>query len=370
MIKKIVTRDPNLECGFFAALISIQGVREKLGITAGEDLSWEFISTNSNNVKKPSDEPGVVHFNVGGGRWDQHGRAPKRSLCEICSLDLVRGDYDFLKERPWLVKVYELVRENDLRGTRISGHPYNLREITTGLTVRYQNKPEVVLQFLTVAFYSVFALCSASVNIKEVFNPKKMIEGVGACAPKLVDWFKKSLNEGHETIVREWERAKEAVQRSEECLAFCSVSVPAINIKVNVIEIRSDSVKSAPAARNAGYHIVIQNNSDGHAQVHGGGIKVGEGRKRLDFGPVARELRFWESKFRGVRIAPNQDWERSGCVIGTGGQVIPWYLPEFRTSVYNGTLSSKDVPPTKFHPRKLFNIVCKALPKCRCLPDE
>ena len=386
-INRVITRFPNLECGFFDGLLEyFVQVRRRLGITTGK-INWEFIST-AMEVEYPDGDPQTVSFNTGGGRWDQHGKKANESLCQMCSLDFVREEYDFTKHRPWLRKVFELVRDNDVRGTRISRHKYNLRELMTALSFKYSDNPELVLNWLSLAFCGIFENCRDDVNIKKVFDPEIMKDGVALFfamravedlvnfdntdtqkAVEKIDWFEKITNEAIATLNQHWNWAQKAVAKAEELGKTRSVFVPALNKQIKVIEIFCDSFKTGAAARAKDYQVVIQRNKSGHVQVHGGFIKEEDGeniiKKWIHMGWVAKELRFHESRFRNTKIA-DRDWTISGVVYDIQGNKIPWYLPEFLTSLYNGTMSSRDVPPTKIGKRKLFNIVCSALGSVQC----
>lgn len=365
--RKIITRFPNLECGIFQALLDYsRRARENLGFTSGE-IGIEFQSTN---LQGPRD-PDAVYFNTGRRDWDQHGQPENESLCSLCSLDLARRDYDFLKRRPWLPNVYELVRQNDIKGTRISGHPRNLRELMNGLTAAYPDDPQLVLDWLSLAFCGVFENIKNGASVKKVFDPDVLVKGVAAYEPQRLEWFQGLLAEAQRKISSQEEWARKAIARAEELQRTAEVEVLSIGAKIRLIEVYCDSIKTGPLARNQGYHIVIQWNQDGHAQIHGGMIRIGEAKFQLDLAPLVEQLRLAESRAEGATIAGGQDLQAPLSIRYAGGRKIPWYFPEFRTSAYNGTLSSRDVPPTKIARRQLFAIVVEALPQCRQLaaPD-
>ncbi|NCN07670.1 hypothetical protein GW933_03170 [Candidatus Falkowbacteria bacterium] len=368
-IKKIITRFPNLECGFFAALlVYCLKVCRHLGITTGK-LVWEFIST-ATGVDNPDANPEIIYFNVGEGEYDQHGKERNRSLCEICSLDLIRETYNFLSGRPWIREIFQLVRDNDVDGLAISSHPFNLRELMTALSYNYQDKPQLVLDWLTLAFCGVFECCKAGVPIKDVFTPEHMVQGVACFAPLQLEWFEELLTEATITVKRHRAWANKAVKIAIDKGKFATINVPDIG-DVKVLEVWCDSFKTGSAGRQAGYHIVIQWNKDGHCQIHGGHIKEklenGSIIKRwIHLGMVAKELRLLEAKFRGRKITPDQDWTKSGNIFFVENKTkIPWYLPEFVTSLYNGTMSSRDIPATVIGKPKLFEAVIQSLPKCK-----
>lgn len=369
-VKKIITRFPNLECGFLAALLAYcPTVCRHLSITTGK-LLWDFIST-ATKINDPDDNPEIIYFNVGQGEFDQHGKIENQSLCQLCSLDLIRESYDFLHGRPWIKEIFQLVRANDIRGERISRHPFNLREIMTALSYNYKGNPKLVLDWLTLAFCGIFECCKAGIPIKDIFNPEEIIKGVAKWAPLQLEWFEELLSESIVTIKKHRAWANKAIKAAESQSRTRTINVTTVG-QVKVIEVFCDSFKTGSAGRQAGYQVVIQWNTDGHCQIHGGQLQEKSGettiKKWVHMGEVASALRLLEAKFRGRQIAPGQDWTKSGMVMFAENQTaIPWYLPEFDTSLYNGTMSSPDIPKTIIGRKKLFDTVCQSLPKSRAV---
>ncbi len=366
-IKRVCTRYPNLECGAFKAMLDdSRRTKENLGLTSGE-IEFVFQSTNHEGPR----DPDAVYFNTGGRDWDQHGHPDNRSLAEMCSLDLVRGDYDFLKRRPWLPEAYELVRQNDIRGTRVSNHPRNLRELMNGLTWRYPNDPKLVLDWLALAFCGVFENRRNGMNIKKVFDPQCMSAGVAAYDASRSEWFEQLLAEAIKSVNLQESWAKNSIAKAEELKRTAEIMVPSIGVKVKVIEVLCDSIKTAPMARSRGYQFVIQWHRDsGQVQIHGGFIKKGDAKLQLDLAPLAKRLRQVEAAAEGMLIDPADDLSAPLMIRFVDGRRIPWFFPEYRTSVYNGTLSSADVAPTKIDRYKLFNIVMQILPQCQPLAGK
>ncbi len=314
---------------------------------------------------------GSYFFNVGHGEFDQHGRPENISLCELCSLDLVRESYDFLQGRPWLREIFQLVRSNDIQGERISRHPFNLRELMTALSYNYKDQPQLVLDWLTLAFCGAFECCKAGIPVSNIFNPNEMMQGVALHSPLQLEWFEGLLKEATITLKRHrnWANKSIALAKANNCTR--TVQVPTVG-EIKMISVFCDSFKTGTAGRQAGYQIVIQWNRDGHCQIHGGNIteKI-DGtitKKWIHMGEVAADLRLLEAKCRGRKIAHDQDWTKSGVVYFAENQTaIPWYLPEFDTSLYNGTMSSDDIAPTVISRAKLFESVCLALPRSQAV---
>ena len=368
-IRQVVTRFPNLECGFLVGLLNFcEQVRRHLGITTGK-LEWDFIST-AVKVENPDGDPEVIYFNVGKGQFDQHDKPENKSLCQLCSLDLIRENYDFLKGRPWLREIFELVRANDIRGERISRHPFNLRELMTALSYNYKDNPQLVLDWLSLAFIGVFECRQAGIPIKNIFNPEEMVKGVALNSPQQLEWFEDLLKEAISTVKQHWSWANSAVKVARAKGRYKLIHVSTVG-NLKVIEVFCASFKTGAAGRQAGYHIVIQWNKNGHCQIHGRHVveKNYDGlvvKKWAHLGEVAKALRFLETIFRGRRIKDGQNWTKNGVIYFAEDETaIPWYLPEFLTSLYNGTMSSENIPPTVIGRSKVFETICQALPKCQ-----
>jgi len=380
MIRTIVTRFPNLEVGMFAGLLFyFERIRRDLRVTRGQ-LGWKFISTSLLNYQP---QEGEATFNVGGGKWDQHGHQSNVEIGQVCSLNLVQQDHDFLANRKWLAELFELVCANDVWGKRISGHPFNLRELMTAMTVRHADNPLLVLHWLALAFCGIFENLKSGGKLREVFDPPMLLASVKELEPELLEQFQEVLGEpvvdnfaelcrqARNTIQTQGQIASEAIDRALDLGRTAKVWVESIGAAVRVIEVISDSVKTGPVARSRGYQVIIQHNGSGHCQIHGGGIRQGGQRQQVDFGRLVNALRLQEAEARGRRLNISFDRTASGPMVYSDGTLGEWYFHECRTFIGNGTLSSKDgVEPTRLSRQRIFNIVVRALPNCEAVIQE
>lgn len=381
-ISKITTRYANssLEVAFFMALLTIDRIRKHLGITVGE-IVVEFMSTAfllkpdlKELAKRRGREraKGTVTFNVGAGTWDQHGRPENASLCSLCSLDLVRGEYDFLSHRPWLRQIYNTIRRNDIDGQRVSKNPQNIRELMVGLSAAYPNDHHKVLDVLTLAFVGVFARAKAGISEKRVFDIKEILIGVAEAEPARLAEFNKQVQVAQLCSRRAWNEAKQAVTKAKRRGKTWEVDHPhltkLLGRKIQVIEIHTNSPKAGQAARRAGYDLVVVYRPNRHCQIFSSTMECKEvvGKYKFDLGVVARHLRILEAKMSGKNLPSKkgQDWESSGFVYYQDGTACPLYLAEFRSSLFFGSLSSPDVPASKIRHDKLTGSVVHHLRKC------
>ena len=391
-IQRIWTRFPNLECGLFAALLEIERVRQHLGIKLGE-LKWKFMSTaqlddpeasanQEENWEETARRKGIIYFNVGGGGkngWDQHGRPENRSLCEICSLDLVRGAYDFLDHRPWLRDIFLRVRQNDIDGTSITSAANNLRQLMSGLTITRLDEPEAVLEFLKLGFLGVFNRCKAGVDAETAFGLEAMLIGVAEDCPGQWEWFKTLAEEAIAANEKDETDAREAVAKAERMKKTATVRHLGLFRPLRVIELRTDSTRADKVARWKCYDIIIVWRSNGHCQIftstpfqYGGDGKASVVAKwRVDLGEAAKQLRILEANFANPRQRlAKADWTASGYCYYESGGACPWYLAEFLVFLANGTQSSRNVPPTQIRHDKLFSEVVAILPACRLIRKQ
>ena len=384
----------SLEGPFLHRLLTLQAVRKHLDI--GRNVRWQFVS--SAILEKPRRvEPeavwqilrqqGVVYFNVGHakdvGCWDQHGSDQNQSLCELCSLDIVRGEYDFLKYRPWLRTIYQKVRDNDVDAIKLSENQANLRMLMSGLALMFPKDPQKVLETLSLALTGVFQRAKDSANLDKVFDLDEIRAGVASCAEATVSAdFNQLVEEAVKAIDQDWKQAlvdvaKAANDRRHTAWVKHPLLSEILGRDCRTLLVKSDCVKVAAAARRQRFDLVIAVRSNGHCQVFSSNMwrDKGEVKFKLDFGAVAHQLRILEAKFAQPRQRlEGGDWTGPGYVYYQNGRpdnlnapACPWYLAEFRSGLFNGSLSAPDVPPTRIHPTHILQAVTAILPKCRPL---
>lgn len=387
----------SLEGPFFHQLLTLEVVRKHLNIARTVD--WKFVSSAILEKPRKVDpevvwqllrEQGVVYFNVGHakgvGCWDQHGSDQNWSLCELCSLDLVRGEYDFLIRRPWLRPIYEKVRRNDVDATNLSENPNNLRMLMSGLGLLFPADPQRLLKTLSLAFAGILQRAKDDIDLGKVFDLDEIKTGVASCADAtmLAD-FNQLVNKAVEAIDKDWQQSLADVteatkDRHNTAWVKHPLLAEVIGRDCRVLLVRSDCVKVAAAARRQRFDLVVAVRSKGHYQVFSSNMWQGKGevKYKFDLGAVAHQLRILEANFAEPRQRLEKgDWTGPGYVYYENGQpenigapACPWYLAEFRSGLFNGSLSAPDVPPSRIQPHRLLQAVVNNLPKCRLLCQE
>jgi len=373
----------SLEAVFLWALFTIRRVREHLNVAP--NLSWKFVSTAILQKPKQIDaelaqqilrQQGIVCFNVGSakgvGAWDQHDLEENQGLCTMCSLDVMRGEYDFLHHRPWLRAIFQAIRRNDVDGTRLSENQDNLRRLMEGLGILYPDNSMFILETLGLAMLGVFERAKAGCDIARVFDLDEIKTGVAAHDPEQADEFNNLVDQALEAVQQDWEQGVADVKAARDIRAISHpVLSPILGRKIRILLVHSDSRKVAAAARWKRFDVVITVRSNGHVQVFSSNMWKGRGDElkfRFDFRELAKALRILEANFAQPRQRLERgDWTKSGYVYYLNGTACPWYLAEFLAGLFNGSLSSPDVPPTRIHPFRILRVVVETLDKCHLL---
>jgi len=432
-IRVIYTRNPlsSLEGSFFWALLLYGGemLFKALGIAL--DVEFRFKSTFQRRKPIPPSKAfreahpelnkkelaeawleehhnelqrkGIVYFNVGDnyghGFWDHHGMEGTYS-----AIDILRwGENDFLNLHPELLHVYLAISANDSTGKRLrrKSRGPDLRKLMQGMSAAYpdQDQFQVVFNTMTLALLGVFQRCGVvpDEDFDHVFQLDQIQSGVVERAPDQSDWFNRRASEAMKAVDAHWRLSQIAVTVAEVSGRtgdiFHPVLSPAIGRSLRVIEIRSNTVNAAQAARfaracegNLAYDLVIVRrirridgkNRLGQCQVFSSIMNQEDDRGRviakwrLDLSPIAKELRLFEANIARPRrqLEAGLDWAGPGTIFDVHGKAIPWHLTEFLSAILNGSLSAWDMPVTAINHKKLVAVICETLPKCRLLKEN
>ncbi len=373
----IITRFPNFEVGFLAALLrAFPALRASLELP--DDFRWDFIpagglewSQYRGRAPAELETEGNILFNAGGGKFDQHGIEENRQGGgKFCSLDLV------LRACPNIVseKVQPLVARisaNDVAGIAIS-KDQRLRDAMMGLTVKYTSDPMTVLRFLELAFFGAIRRAEAGQVAEDPFSLEELTASVAFAAPESLADFRARFAEALAAIEAEWKTAEYdfAHGRGQNQGPFTkSIMHPSRRAPLRVCAFPSDSIRAQQYARYKKYDVVVIQSKNGHVQIATRHLFQPGGRKgRIDCAPIAAALRRAEAERRQLTQLPDGDVMTVG--FWGDGRAIPWYLPEFRGAVFNGTRGNPTVPPTLLTLAEICTIVYGALPECPIFERE
>ncbi len=372
----IITRYPNLEVVFFAAILKFYlRVRRTLGITEGK-LEWKFLPSGAKVTPKSNE----VCFDNGGNGFDHHGQGG-----DYCSLDIVAADANFVEWRKYLYGIFDAICNNDLSGERLSRGKYSLRELIGGLTSVYPENPQLVLDWGALAMIGVIRAVKKNPSLKPAdafvitnFLPQVEAYLEATSGDKAKDdffAFTKELGKAKRAIDFEWLLAEGTVKAAISNGSTREINILGIDRTVKVIQVFGNSMKIGPFTRQAGYDICIQVNLDGQiqeGQPQGGHVQIftrniydgvrENGQKivkRINLAYLVGQLRKIEAGLLGMR---RQDLAKTP--LRAFGLVLGWCFHDFLVMVSNGTLSNKEIPPTKIKHQDLLDLVSAGLTGC------
>lgn len=244
---------------------------------------------------------GALLIGVGGGRFDEHPSAENGRKEEKCAATLIAEALG-VHDDPALEKLLKFVSNNDLKG---AASPFDIAYLAKLFHEQYPNDPERVMNWV--------------------------IAGIEAKYYEQSQFF-------HATRV-EFEK----VARVEQMRG------PKGNLPVAVIE--SDDAQMGKFARSqygCQAAMVIQKRSSGNVFIQT------NQRFGLRLHDVVQTLRIREREVKGWK--GQSDW-KTLAVEGRVEGAEEWWFQEKTQSVFNGSLTATDVPPTRIPFEEIVQIV-------------
>lgn len=267
------------------------------GIKEAKIDFWQAVPTGE--TTESLDKKGVVLFDLGGGRFDHHGRKPQTTASDLVA------DFLGVKDDPSLAKLLEYARRDDFYGKgTISNDPLDRA-------------------------FGLSALVAA-LNKSLVKNPERVVEIV---MPFLI------AHHNEET-----RRTKELPQEFEEKLKKGEAETfetKQRDKKLHVVIVVSESASLAGYLRSqpgGKFDVVAQWLPSGHVNI------LTRPTKRIDLRSLATLIRMEEASRAG------RDIETTAHELARPGRVMEapeWYYDPATNSVQNGGLNPKEIPPTK-----------------------
>lgn len=369
----VVTRlKPSPEVGFFVAILyffpeirrslSLKPDFKIFGVPAG---ALRYSKDLGDSKVADLEKRGYIFFNVGLGRFDEHGQAANRQGSLVCSLEVFRQYRDFLKGRGYLKPLFDLIAGNDRTGSRLSNVRSNIRRALDGLNYLYPTQTKFVLRLISLGFCGAIQLAKNGVVENDPFSRDAVYRGVEAFNPVVLPLFKKYFEMGQSAMDGLWKEA--AVDFGTRAAA--EVENLSLRRKLRVVSFVSDSREAGRYSRKQGFDVAVIYNRDGHVQIVTSNLCVGgenatTEKKRLDLRTMAADLRTEEAMSRREPVPPMEQLIEIGHLDDEGPNTSSWYLPQFLTAVLNGSEGNREVPKTNLPAKKVWEVVLRALPRC------
>lgn len=340
MINKIVTHfRPHAD--ELIALMFLKNFKEGEEKFPGvSNAKIEFLSTGKiPNGKSYKDFSDTIFLGVGGGPFDEHeSESQERSEGEVCAT-LVAKTLG-IENKPELQGILNIVKDEDLSGAKEKD---SLSVMIKFLHSCFKEDYETIYKWSELAYMAhigterterPFTLESARILLEDHKD--------FAWWEDVIQTALKYQNEEYQKALKEFD---------QKALKKTLIAYDGKPVSFSFIE--SDNEEMSKAARSRMSQLIVQKNSRGN-------VFIFTYRKRnLDLTSVVILLRLAEQHFAGdIKVKDVHTLSQIGMV-----ENIPWYLFYTKDSIYNGSLTTKDVPPTEIPKDKLISIVREGISK-------
>lgn len=244
------------------------------------------------------DRAGIILIDIGGGRFDHHGRSEKTTTADLVA------SYLGVKDDPALAKLLEYSRRDDF---------YGKGTISTDTVDRALGLSGLV----------------AALNKEYVHDPAKVVEII---TPLLEAHYREEVRRTRELPAE----FAEKLQRNEA--ETFEIKQRGKKLKVVVVTSESASLSGYLRSQSGGrFDVVAQWLPSGHVNI------LTRPTKRVDLRALAVLLRLEEATHAGreLTLTPHQL-----AVPGRVTGIPEWYYDPATNSVQNGGLDPKDIAPT------------------------
>lgn len=260
------------------------------------------------NSQNPTYEEGELLVGIGGGRFDEHPDGNKARKKNHCAATLVARDLGLLQREPQIKQMLDYVCENDLNGAK---HKMELGNMAKILNL-YGNDPQMVV--------------SVCFNIFDADNRKQM------------QFFSadKDLERADVIKVRWQNRVRSVVVAQSDNPQFAAF------------------VRSGYSRRYLRHEalVIVQRSSEGFTQVFShkkSGVSLTEAIKLIRIAEMGRY---------DVLVLKDSD---ADLTAEKSQQCPNWYLHPKGGMILNGSLTIKDVTPSRLTLKQIGELVVKSL---------
>jgi len=345
MIKRIVTHyRPHAD--ELIALIFLKNFPEGEEKFPGvKTASIEFLSTGKLPLNKTyKDFPDSIFLGVGSGPFDEHETSSQeRAKGEVCATLVAKALG--IEGKPELQGILNVVRNEDLN---VATEKDALSIMIKFLHSCFKDDADLIYKWAEIAYLAHIRLALES-GAAEPFTlgaTKQILKSQNHPESK---WFEETINKAILHQHAEFQKAQSEFDQNSTVWR-----VKAYDEKpVSIAFIKSDNEEMGKAARSRGLEMIIQKNSRGN-------VFIFTNRKRgLNLSSVIALLRLAEQHFAGNMQVSDTN---TLCSVGMIAD-IPWYLFYTRDMIFNGSLTTKDIPPTQIPEEKMIQIILEGIQK-------
>ncbi len=300
----------------------------------------EFLSTGRlGEGKTYKDFPDRIFLGVGGGPFDEHETdGQERSEGEVCATLVAKALG--LENMPELQPILQIVKDEDLSGAKEKD---SLSVMIKFLHSCFKDDYETIYKWSEMAYM-------AHIGLDSIIRPFTL-ESARMLLKEHKDflWWNEVIEKALTYQDEEYQKALK--EFDEKALKESIVAYDGKQVAFSFVE--SDNEEMGKAARSRMSQLIVQRNSRGN-------VFIFTYRKRnLDLTSVVVLLRLAEQHFSGeIKVKDTETLSQTGNVAD-----IPWYLFYTKDSIFNGSLTTKDVPPTKIPKEKLISIIKEGISK-------
>ena len=320
-----------------------------------------FLSTGGlPEGKTASNFPDKIFLGIGGGIFDEHRTDIKeREEDETCTT--LVSKYLGLDKDLGLERIIYFVKEDDLHGSKVKD---GLSVMIKFLHSCYKDDVEKIYKWVETSYFAEYKKDKNFIeSIKDNSNFENLYfdykskwkaptyESSLLCLESenysgLVEW--KSFME--KALKYQDDQYKDALKKFDT-EAKKETFIIHDGKKITLAVITSDNEEMNKASRTRATDVTVIFNSRGNVGI------FTYHKKNINLTKVFVLLRMAEQYYSGViKIKDEKELSQEGIVGG-----IPWYLISARNAGYNGSLTTKDIEPTKIPKDKIIEFIKEGL---------
>lgn len=343
MITKIITHNRPHADELVALMLLKKFPEGEEKLSGIKTASVEFLGAGKLPENKTySDFPDAVFLGVGGGPFDEHATVDKeRESGEVCATLVAK--YLGIQNRPELQGILNIIKEEDLA------------------VAKDKDALSIGIKFLHSCFKDDYTKIYRWAEIAYMSHIKLFLEK-GETRPFTVTETKRVLEELQSQDLEFWVRTIDEARRYQndqyqQALkefddAVKERFVGSDGQPIDMAVVTSDNEEINKAFRSKRAQLIIQFSTRGNVAI------FTYQKRGLNLTNSIILLRMAEQFYRWgeIRIKDKDILGREEMIDG-----IPWYLFHSKDSAFNGSLTTKDVPPTMIPHKKVVDLIVEGL---------